>query len=280
MSNNSNQFKMTKKQTKRFATYLLFFLIVLTTLTLVRLMCCLSRRHESWWFFDFVNDEKDDTTTTVAPLTTTMAPGGDLERTTTVAPLTTTVAPTNVFGTFLLNNDELFETEGDGTTRCNPANENECVVDNSAGTGQHFIISKSSYSGGFTVSCDMKTDGADVVLFMVPKSVYDTNIGLDYETGILYGPGNWADRARSVLSMFGVEIGGTLYTADLLYHRYKLTFDGDNTIDFAVFNSEGTRKHYGTESFYGTSDSTEFHVGVMVYGQTTGHFKNFEITTS
>ena len=247
MSNNSNQFKMTNKQTKRFATYLLLFLIALTTLTLVRLMC--RRRHESWWFF---TNKKDDTTTTVAPNTTTVAPN------------TTTAAP-NLFGPLSLrdvvkftysSNVSVYGSSGYDTIRGNAQ-------------GRQIILSKTSYTPGFTVSCDIRTELGHSAIILVPKEQYAGGIGdVVEQSGISYGPGVNSQAERSVVRTFGLDgVGTSFISQNNNFRTFQLTYTGSNIIEYRMINpTNGNTTTEGQVLLVSPTGSpfTEFYVGVVV----------------
>jgi len=306
---------MTKKQTKRFATYLLLFLLALITLTLVRLM--FRRRHESWWFF--MNDEKDGTTTTVAPLTTTVAPNAnDLEQ--------------------LLTGEH----KGPGILTRSSINENEFRIIDSVGTNgrspdwpdRTYLLSKIIYQRGTTVSCEIRTDGRQAQLFMVPVETYDDLgfQGVKKNDGITYGcgysfevkedkscfddcdtrPETWSllgildlgecqgdvsqaiegedgeDLCLSELVAGGTDLSTVLSAASqsretVEYLKYELQIVGPRTISYVL--NDGAPNTYeipaliGGEDVAGVIPTTQsWYIGVVVESGCTADFKNFEIT--
>ena len=280
---------MTKKQTKRFATYLLFFLIALTTLALVRLMC--RRRHESWWFFT-----KDDTTTTVAPLTTTVAPNAnDLEQ--------------------LLTGEH----KGPGILTRSTVNENEFRILDSVGTNglspdwpdKTYLLSKTIYQSGTTVSCEIKTDGESAQLFMVPKATYDAlgfqgvgkNDGITYGCAYSYGA-TWSSlgilgqgECLGDVSPDNICLSGLFVeTAEeerlfsvasqnshtVEYLKYELQIVGPRTISYVLNGAPNTFQIpvlTGDEDVAGVIPTTQsWYIGVVVASGCTADFRNFEIT--
>jgi hypothetical protein len=180
------------------------------------------------------------------------------------------------FGILTLSDTNIFDTNGGGTI----TTENDEVVIKTTGIGHQYILSKNPYRLGFTVFCDIKTNGADAAIFLVPKKTYDDKeglTGLNVSDGIRYGPGDNRNAGNVGIKMFGSSEDVVDTGVSNEYHTYKLQYRGStNTIKYAMDENGFTSK-----SFEDPPLTEYFYVGVFVYSDNTeGSFKNFKVLES
>jgi hypothetical protein len=172
-----------------------------------------------------------------------------------------------------LSDTNIFDTKGGGTITTN-ITVNEVKIQTTTTDNQYFL-SKESYRIGFRVTCDIKTENADVAIFLVPKQTFDAKSSdinnVSYQDGIRYGPGDNSNPTRYAIKVMDRETFISTINTD--YNSYSLEYRGStNTIVY--YDVNGTKAQ---QNFTNPASTEYFHIGILVWADTIGYVKNFRV---